>query len=72
VRTSYDRSTDSLYLELRPLPARRMVEVEEDVMVDLGEDGLPVGYDIKHASEKRELVARLVLEEAGPRAAAAE
>jgi uncharacterized protein YuzE len=72
VRTSYDRSTDSLYLELRPLPARRTVEVEEDVMIDLGEDGLPVGYDIQHASAKRELIARLVLEEVAPQAAAAE
>jgi uncharacterized protein YuzE len=70
VRTSYDRSTDSLYLELRPLPARRTVEVEEDVMVDLGEDGLPVGYDIQHASTKRDLIARLVLEEGDTRAAA--
>ena len=34
MRTSYDRTTDSLYLELRPLPARRTVEMEEDVLVD--------------------------------------
>ena len=63
MRTSYDRSTDSLYLELRPLPAARTVEVEEDVLLDLGADGVPVGYDIQHASTKRELIARLVLEE---------
>ena len=62
VRTSYDRSTDSLYLELRPLPAKRTVEIEEDVLLDLGEDGEPVGYDIQHASTRKELVARLVLE----------
>ena len=68
MKTSYDRTTDSLYLELRPLPAARTVEVEEDVMLDLGEDGAPVGYDIQHASAKRELIARLVLEER-PRAA---
>ena len=63
MKTSYDRATDSLYLELRPLPAARTVEVEEDVMLDLGEDGAPVGYDIQHASSKRELIVRLVLEE---------
>lgn len=68
MRTRYDRSTDSLYLEIRPLPARRTVELEEDVLVDLGEDGAPVGYDIQHASTKREVIARLVLEEE-PRAA---
>jgi uncharacterized protein YuzE len=43
VRLSYDRSTDSLYIELRPLPAKRTREIEEDVMLDLGEDGEPVG-----------------------------
>ena len=68
MRTSYDRATDSLYLELRPLPAVRTVEVEEDVLLDLGEDGEPVGYDVQHASGKHELIARLVLEEQ-PRAA---
>lgn len=32
-------------------------------MLDLAADGEPVGYDIQHASTKRELVAWLVLEE---------
>jgi uncharacterized protein YuzE len=38
------------------------VEIEEDVFLDLGEDGDPVGYDIQHASEKTELVQRLMRE----------
>ena len=63
MKTSYDRATDSVYIELRPLPATRTFELEQDVMLDLGEDGEPVGYDIQHASAKRELIARLVLEE---------
>jgi uncharacterized protein YuzE len=63
MKTSYDPNTDSLYLELCPLPAARTVEVEQDVLVDLGEDGEPVGYDIQHASTRKELVARLVLEQ---------
>ncbi len=63
MKTSYDRATDSLYIELRPLRAARTVELDEDVMLDLGQDGEPVGYDIQHASDKRELIARLVLEE---------
>ena len=68
MKTSYDWSTDSLYVEVRPLPAKRTVEFEEDVLLDLGEDGEPVGYDIQHASQRKELVARLVLEQF-PRAA---
>jgi len=62
VKTSYDKSTDSLYVEGRALPSRRTVEIEEDVMVDYGSDGEPVGYDIQHASTKAEFIARVILE----------
>ncbi len=61
MKTSYDHTTDSLYIEVRPEPAVRTAEVQPDVLVDYGADGEPVGYDIQHASTKRELVARLVL-----------
>ena len=53
----------TLMSELRPLPAARTTEIEEDVMLDIGEDGQPVGYDIQHASTKREFIARLILEQ---------
>jgi uncharacterized protein YuzE len=62
MKTRYDKATDSLYVEVRPLPSRRTVEVEEDIMLDLGEDGRPVGYDIQHASMKAEFIAKLILE----------
>ena len=58
---SYDKSTDSLYIELRPLPAKRTREIAEDVMLDLGEDGEPVGYDLQHASAKRDLIVSIIL-----------
>jgi uncharacterized protein YuzE len=58
---SYDKMTDSLYLEVRPLPARRTREIEPDVMLDLGEDGEPVGYDLQHASTKRDLILSIIL-----------
>ena len=63
MKTRYDKSTDSLYVEVRPLPSRRTVELEQDIMLDLGEDGKPVGYDIQHASTKTEFIARLILEQ---------
>ena len=69
VSLSYDKSTDSLYIELRPLPAKRTREIEEDVMVDLGEDGEPVGYDLQHASAKRDLILSIILS-SEPKAAA--
>ena len=61
VRLSYDKSTDSLYIELRPLPAKRTREVGEDVMLDLGEDGEAVGYDLQHASRKQDLIMSIIL-----------
>jgi uncharacterized protein YuzE len=63
MKTHYDKSTDSLYVEVRPLPAVRTVELEEDVMLDLGEDGEPVGYDIQHASTKQNFIGRLILQQ---------
>jgi uncharacterized protein YuzE len=64
MKTRYDKATDSLYVEVRPLPSHRTVEVETDIMLDLGEDGRPVGYDIQHASTKAEFIAKLILEKA--------
>jgi uncharacterized protein YuzE len=61
VNLSYDKSTDSLYIELRPLPAKRTREIGEDVMLDLGEDGEPVGYDVQHASAQRDLIMSIIL-----------
>jgi len=69
MKTSYDKLTDSLYVEVRPLPSCRTIEIEDDIMLDVGSDGKPVGYDIQHASTKKEFIARLILEQA-PRAAA--
>ncbi len=69
MKTNYDKSTDSLYVEVRPLPSCRTVEIEQDIMVDLGADGKPVGYDIQHASTKTEFIARIILEQAPPAAA---
>ncbi|HVH74622.1 MAG TPA: DUF2283 domain-containing protein [Stellaceae bacterium] len=57
----HDKSTDSLYLELRPLPAKRTREIAEDVNLDLCEDGQPVGYDVQHASQKRDLILSIIL-----------
>jgi uncharacterized protein YuzE len=69
MKTSYDKSTDSLYVEVRPLPSCRTVDIAEDVMLDIGSEGQAVGYDIQHASTKADFMARLILEQA-PSAAA--
>ena len=64
MKTSYDKSTDSLYVEIRSLPSCRTVEIADDIMVDYGADGLPTGYDIQHASTKGDFIARIILEQA--------
>jgi len=61
MKTSYDRATDSLYVEIRPEPSCKTVEIEDDIMLDLGRDDQPVGYDIQHASTKTEFIAKLIL-----------
>ena len=63
MKTRYDKATDSLYVEVRPLPSHRTVEIEPDIMLDIGDDGKPVGYDIQHASTKTQFIARLILEQ---------
>jgi len=69
MKTTYDKTTGSLYVEVRPLPSARTVEIEEDIMLDIGSDGEPVGYDIQHASTKTEFIARLILGKAARAAA---
>lgn len=54
----YDPSTDSMYIKLRPgAGVDSRVFDERDLVVDLGEDGQPVGYDIQHASRHPEVIA---------------
>ena len=61
MKLHYYPETDSLYIELRDALACRTVELAEDVLLDIGADGEPVGYDIQHASTKPDLVAAIVL-----------
>ena len=53
----YDPTTDSLYIKLRPGPSVHNRIVGDDLVIDIGEDGEPVGYDIQHASKHPEMIA---------------
>lgn len=53
----YDPATDSLYIKLRPGPSVDNRIVNDDVVIDLGSDGEPVGYDIQHASRHADVIA---------------
>ena len=53
----YDASTDSLYIKLRAGPSVNNRLLGDDVVIDVGADGEPVGYDIQHASKHPEAIA---------------
>ncbi|MEI8395355.1 MAG: DUF2283 domain-containing protein [Rhodospirillaceae bacterium] len=52
----YHDKTDSLYVVIRDIPAVDTVEYMEDVMVDLGDDGMAVGYDIQFSSDHKDII----------------
>ncbi len=63
----YDPETDTLLVELRPRPAASPAEVndqvggedvEEGLVVHYGPDGRPHAFEVEHASERPDLVAR--------------
>lgn len=55
---SYDQSTDSLYVKIRPgSSVRQRYDDARDVIIDLGADGEPVGYDIQFASKHADVIA---------------
>lgn len=47
----YDPETDSLYIDLSAKPSVESEAVSDDVIIDFGEKGEPVGIDIQHASK---------------------
>ena len=53
----YDAATDSLYIKLRPGESVENRILSDDVVIDLGTDGEPVGYDIQHASRHADAIA---------------
>jgi uncharacterized protein YuzE len=66
-RVLYDPETDTLLVELRPWPAASPAEVndqvggeeaEDGLVVHYGPDGLPHAFEIEHASQRPDLVAR--------------
>lgn len=55
---SYDQSTDSLYVKIRSgVSVRQRYDEDRDVIIDLGADGEPVGYDIQFASKHADVIA---------------
>lgn len=65
-KITYDPASDAMYIEVRALPSVRTVEKAENVMVDFGEDGGVVGFDIQEARRKARLIGELAMRLKGP------
>ena len=57
IDVDYDPATDSLYVKLRRGPSINNRIINDDVVIDIGADGEPVGYDIQHASRHANVIA---------------
>jgi uncharacterized protein YuzE len=55
MKLSYDRETDSLYIDLNSRPSADSREVEEGIVIDVDAKGKIVGIDIQHASQVLDL-----------------
>jgi uncharacterized protein YuzE len=50
----YDRPTDTLYIKLRPGESvDNEILCDGDIVIDIGADGAPLGYEIQHAVATR-------------------
>lgn len=61
MKVNYYPDTDTLYIDLSNRPGADAVEATTDLVVDVDEEGAPVGIEIEHAGEKIDL-SRLVVE----------
>ncbi|MCY3799976.1 MAG: DUF2283 domain-containing protein [Chloroflexi bacterium] len=55
MKLHYYPETDSLYMEIKPIPGAETIEVTEGLNVDLDADGRVVGFDIDQASRRLDL-----------------
>ena len=55
MKLQYYPDTDSLYVELKPIPGVETREISDGLIVDLDADGQVVGFDIDHASRRLDL-----------------
>lgn len=52
MRFSYHPETDSLYIHLTEKPGADVVEVSDNMVIDVDEQGVPVGIDIDANASK--------------------
>ena len=55
MKLQYYPDTDSLYIELKPIPGTDSRELADGLVADFDADGNVVGLDIDHASSRLDL-----------------
>lgn len=55
MKLSYDKKTDSLYIHLSNTPSVDSDEVADGVVLDFDINGVLVGIDVQHASQKTDM-----------------
>jgi uncharacterized protein YuzE len=55
MKLSYDKETDSLYIHLSNTPSVDSDEVADGVVLDFDRNGVLVGIDVQHASQKTDI-----------------
>jgi uncharacterized protein YuzE len=55
MKLSYDKETDSLYIHLSNTPSVDSGEVADGVVLDFDSNGVLVGIDVQHASQKADI-----------------
>lgn len=55
MKFNYDKTTDSLYIELSEKPSVDSNEVSNGIVLDFDESGNLVGIDVQHASTNVDL-----------------
>ena len=55
MKLQYYPDTDSLYVELKPVPGVETREISDGLIVDIDAEGQVVGFDIDHASRRLDL-----------------
>ncbi len=61
MKLSYDAVTDSLYIHLSERTSTDSDEVSEGVVLDYADDGVLVGIDVQHASQRADIRTLTVL-----------
>lgn len=56
MKFSYYPDTDTLYIDLAERPGADVLEIADNFVVDVDDEGNPVGIEIEHASQHTNLL----------------